>query len=206
MTAHFEQEAALRARKIWPVVGIDEVGRGPLAGPVCAAAVILDPNNLPLGVNDSKKLNAARREQLYEEIMARALAVGFASASAAEIDAINIRQATLASMRRATAALALRPAYALVDGCDPPRLNCEVRTIVKGDSISLSIAAASIVAKVTRDRLMARLDGLYPGYGFARHAGYATAAHRAALEALGPCPVHRRSFAPERFKQWALFE
>jgi len=109
-------------------------------------------------------------------------------------------------MRRATAALSLRPAYALVDGSDPPRLNCEVRTIVKGDSISLSIAAASIIAKVTRDRLMARLDGLYPGYGFGRHAGYATAAHRAALDALGPCPVHRRSFAPERFKQFALFD
>jgi ribonuclease HII len=205
MTAHFEHELALLAQKIWPVVGIDEVGRGPLAGPVCVAAVILDPDNLPEGVDDSKKLNAARREQLYEEIMARALAVGFASASAAEIDLINIRQATLACMRRATAALALPPAFALVDGSDPPRLNCEVRTIVKGDSISLSIAAASIVAKVTRDRLMARIDGLYPGYGFARHAGYATEAHRAALDALGPCPVHRRSFAPERFKQLALF-
>jgi ribonuclease HII len=206
MTAHFEHETALIAQGIWPVVGIDEVGRGPLAGPVCVAAVILDPNNLPPGVDDSKALTAMRREALYEEIMARAHAVTFASASAAEIDAINIRQATLACMRRAAAALALRPAYALVDGSDPPLLHCTVRAIVKGDSISLSIAAASIVAKVTRDRLMARLDIIYPGYGFARHAGYATQAHRDAIDALGPCPIHRRSFAPARLKQFELFE
>lgn len=198
MTAHFEIEAALIAQGLWPIAGIDEVGRGPLAGPVCVAAVILDRDNLPQGLDDSKKLSASRRAALYEEICARACAVSVALAPAAEIDALNIRGATLASMARAARALAIAPRFVLVDGRDLPPLSCPGRAVIKGDATSLSIAAASIVAKVTRDRLMARLDRLHPGYGFAGHAGYPTAAHRAALKAKGPCPEHRRSFAPVR--------
>jgi ribonuclease HII len=198
LTAHFELETQLIAQGLWPVAGIDEVGRGPLAGPVCVAAVILDHDNLPHGIDDSKKLSAARRAALYEEICARALAVSVALAPAAEIDALNIRGATLASMARAARALAIAPRFVLVDGRDLPSLCCPGRAVIKGDATSLSIAAASIVAKVTRDRLMARLDRLHPGYGFAGHAGYPTAAHRAALMANGPCPEHRRSYAPVR--------
>jgi ribonuclease HII len=198
LTAHFEIEAALIAQGLWPIAGIDEVGRGPLAGPVCVAAVILDRDNLPQGLDDSKKLSASRRAALYEEICARACAVSVALAPAAEIDALNIRGATLASMARAARALAIAPRFVLVDGRDLPPLSCPGRAVIKGDATSLSIAAASIVAKVTRDRLMARLDRLHPGYGFAGHAGYPTAAHRAALKAKGPCPEHRRSFAPVR--------
>lgn len=198
MTAHFEIEAALIAQGLWPIAGIDEVGRGPLAGPVCVAAVILDRDNLPQGLDDSKKLSASRRAALYEEICARACAVSVALAPAAEIDALNIRGATLASMARAARTLAIAPRFVLVDGRDLPPLSCPGRAVIKGDATSLSIAAASIVAKVTRDRLMARLDRLHPGYGFAGHAGYPTAAHRAALKAKGPCPEHRRSFAPVR--------
>ena len=198
MSAHFELEAALIARRVWPVAGVDEVGRGPLAGPVCVAAVILDPKNLPQGLDDSKKLSASRREALSVEIFARALAVSVALAPAAEIDAVNIRQATLNAMARAARALALPPQFVLVDGKDLPELPCPGRAVIKGDATSLSIAAASIVAKVARDRLMARLDGLHPGYGFAVHAGYPTAAHRAALRQLGPCREHRRSYKPVR--------
>jgi ribonuclease HII len=198
LTAHFEIEAALIAQGLWPIAGIDEVGRGPLAGPVCVAAVILDRDNLPQGLDDSKKLSASRRAALYEEICARACAVSVALAPAAEIDALNIRGATLASMARAARTLAIAPRFVLVDGRDLPPLSCPGRAVIKGDATSLSIAAASIVAKVTRDRLMARLDRLHPGYGFAGHAGYPTAAHRAALKAKGPCPEHRRSFAPVR--------
>jgi len=198
LSAHFDIELELIAQNIWPVAGIDEVGRGPLAGPVCVAAVILNPRDLPEGVDDSKKLTAAKREALYEDICARALAVAVAMAPAAEIDAINIRQATLACMSRAAQALGLAPAFILVDGNDLPALPCASRAIIQGDAISLSIAAASIVAKVSRDRLMARLDLLHPGYGFSAHAGYATVAHRAALQKLGPCPEHRRSYAPVR--------
>lgn len=196
--AHFEIESALIAEKLWPVAGLDEVGRGPLAGPVCVAAVILDPDNLPGGLDDSKKLSVRRREALYEEICASALAISVAMAPAAEIDAVNIRQATLAAMARSVRALSLAPLFALVDGRDLPELPCPGRAVIKGDATSVSIAAASIVAKVTRDRLMARLDLLHPGYGFADHAGYATAAHRAALQKIGPCREHRRSFAPVR--------
>jgi ribonuclease HII len=198
VSAHFELEAALIARRVWPVAGVDEVGRGPLAGPVCVAAVILDPKNLPRGLDDSKKLSASRREALSVEIFARALAVSVALAPAAEIDAVNIRQATLNAMARAARALALPPQFVLVDGKDLPELPCPGRAVIKGDATSLSIAAASIVAKVARDRLMARLDGLHPGYGFAVHAGYPTEAHRAALRQLGPCREHRRSYKPVR--------
>jgi ribonuclease HII len=198
MAAHFDLEAELIGQGFWPVAGIDEVGRGPLAGPVCVAAVILDADNAPEGLDDSKKLSQRRRETLYEEILSRALAVSVTLAPAAEIDALNIRGATLACMGRAARGLSVAPRFALIDGRDLPSLPCPGRAVIKGDEISLSIAAASIVAKVTRDRLMARLDALHPGYGFASHAGYPTPAHSAALTALGPCREHRRSYAPVR--------
>jgi ribonuclease HII len=194
---HFRYERQLTKKSLWPVAGVDEVGRGPLAGPVAAAAVILDPARLPKSVNDSKALCAEEREAAYEEIMRHAIAVSVAFASAAEIDTINIRQASLAAMRRTLSALAVAPLYALVDGNDLPKaLRCEGETIVGGDARSLSIAAASIVAKVTRDRLMARLCKLYPVYGFSRHVGYATPEHLAAIARHGPCPYHRLSFSP----------
>jgi ribonuclease HII len=177
------------------VAGVDEVGRGPLAGPVGVAAVILDFDDLPDGLDDSKVLSAARREELSEVIYAKALSVSVAFASVAEIDALNIRGAALLAMARAVNALSLRADFALVDGCDiPGGLRCPARAIVGGDARSLSIAAASIVAKVARDALMTRLDAAHPGYGFARHAGYATRAHAEALARLGPTPFHRRSF------------
>jgi len=195
----FRCEQELAAQDLWPVAGVDEVGRGPLAGPVTAAAVILDPADLPKGVNDSKLLSPEERADLYEEIMARALAVAIASVSARDIDRINIRQATLLAQRRALAALAVRPRYVLVDGNDPPDgLSCPVRAIIKGDAISVSVAAASIVAKVTRDRLMARLCPIFPAYGFSRHAGYATREHLDAIALHGPSPFHRLSFSPFR--------
>jgi len=181
------------------VAGMDEVGRGPLAGPVCAAIVVLDRNAPPPSVDDSKVLTAKAREALFADICASARAISFASASAREIDAINIRQATHLAMRRAVAGLALAPAHILVDGNDPPpRLPCGVTAIVKGDSLSLSIAAASIVAKVLRDRMMTRLSVFHPEYDFDRHAGYATARHLAAIEMHGPCRHHRMTFSPMR--------
>jgi ribonuclease HII len=195
----FRMERRLLKRGVWPVAGMDEAGRGPLAGPVAAAAVILDPQNLPRGLNDSKLLAPQDRETLYELIMARALAVAVGFSSAAEIDAVNIRQATFRAMRRALAALAERPLHVIIDGNDlAPGLCCGGETIVKGDGAALSIAAASIVAKVTRDRLMRRLCAVYPVYGFGRHVGYATPEHLAAIEAHGPCPYHRLSFSPFR--------
>jgi ribonuclease HII len=198
---HFRVERRLIRRAQWPVAGIDEVGRGPLAGPVAAAAIILDPDDLPVGLDDSKALTPPAREALYELILAKALAVGIAFASAREIDRINIRQATFLAMQRALAALAIRPVYALIDGNDlPPGLCCAAETIVKGDAISASIAAASIVAKVTRDRLMHRLHAQQPVYGFAEHVGYATPAHLAAIAAHGPSPFHRLSFSPFRLE------
>lgn len=196
---HFRLERALMRRGLAPVAGIDEVGRGPLAGPVCAAAVVLDPARIPKGLADSKQLAPEVREALHDEIVGKALGVGIAFASAGEIDVINIRQATFAAMRRALAALAVVPAYVLVDGNDlPPCLICEGETLVKGDASSASIAAASIVAKVTRDRLMRRVCGLFPGYGFSRHVGYPTREHLRALAERGPCAVHRMSFSPLR--------
>lgn len=181
------------------VAGMDEVGRGPLAGPVCAAIVVLDRNGPPLDVDDSKALSARAREALFAEICAGARAISFASASAREIDAINIRQATHLAMRRAVAGLALTPTHILVDGNDPPSgLPCGATAIVKGDSASLSIAAASIVAKVLRDRMMARLAAFHPEYAFEKHAGYGTARHLAALKAHGPCRHHRMTFSPLR--------
>lgn len=179
------------------VAGIDEVGRGPLAGPVCVAAVVLDPKKIPEGLNDSKKLSARRRDALYANILRDALAVSVALSPPDEIDRLNILGATLVSMERAARMLALAPDFALIDGrVLPKNLPCPGRPVIGGDAKSFSIAAASIVAKVFRDRLMVRLDALAPGYGFAAHAGYPTLAHRNALEKLGPSPFHRRSFAP----------
>ncbi len=193
----FRVERKLRRLGAWPAAGVDEAGRGPLAGPVAAAAVILDPRDLPAGLNDSKLLAQDVREALYDEIMRRAIAVSIGFASAAEIDAINIRQATFAAMRRAILALSVTPLYALIDGNDPPPgLPCPAETIVKGDALVLSIAAASIIAKVTRDRLMRKLCARYPAYGFSRHVGYGTKAHLAAIAEHGPCPFHRLSFKP----------
>jgi len=191
----FSAERALLRKGVWPVAGVDEAGRGPLAGPVAVAAVVLDPKKLPAGVDDSKALTARQREPLFDLILAKALCVSLAFASAEEIDAYNIRMATLRAMARAVGALALRPKIALIDGRDvPPTLECSGRAIIGGDASSLSIAAASIVAKVARDRLMARLDAHCPGYGFANHVGYSTPAHIDALAALGRSPFHRRSF------------
>ena len=196
---HFRHEKALLASGVWPVAGVDEAGRGPLAGPVTAAAVILDPKKPMRGLDDSKKLSSAARSELFELICARALAVGVGMASAQEIDSVNIRNATFLAMRRALQALAIAPAHALIDGNASPRdAPCPVQTIVKGDAISISISAASIIAKVTRDRLMERLHEAYPLYGFSDHMGYGTPAHLAALRAHGPCPYHRDSFAPVR--------
>jgi len=181
-----------------PVCGVDEAGRGPWAGPVCAAAVILRPEAPIAGLNDSKKLSAPRREALEPVIQARALAWGVGFASAEEICALNIVQATALAMRRAVAAMAVAPVFALVDGNYAFDLSCPVKTVVKGDALSSSIAAASILAKTARDRLMARMDALYPGYGFAAHKGYGVEAHARALEALGPCAIHRMDWAPVR--------
>jgi ribonuclease HII len=189
----FEQRAL--ARGLAPVCGIDEAGRGPWAGPVVAAAVILDPGQIPSGLNDSKKLSEAQREALYPAIMATAR-VGIGIADVTRIDRDNILAASLWAMGEAVTALPDAPQLALVDGNRAPPLACAVETIIAGDGRALSIAAASIIAKVTRDRLMAALDQAHPGYGFARHKGYGTAAHAAALDRLGPCPAHRRSFAP----------
>lgn len=196
MTAHFHRETKAIAEGLWPLAGVDEVGRGPLAGPVVAAAVILDPQAVPEGLDDSKNLTPARRDELFALIAQSALAIGIASATAAEIDTINIRQATLLAMRRAVAALAVPPTFVLVDGNDPPTLACPAESVIGGDAQIASIAAASIVAKVTRDGMMARLCARYPAYGFSLHAGYGTPRHRAALQAHGPCPEHRYSFAP----------
>ncbi len=180
------------------MAGVDEAGRGPLAGPVVAAAVILHPARPIEGLGDSKRLSPGRREALAAEIQARALAWQVARAEVAEIDRINILQAALKAMARAVAALEPRAERALVDGNRCPVLPCPAEAVVGGDATVGAIAAASILAKVTRDREMARLDGLYPGYGFARHKGYGTAGHLEALRRLGPCAIHRRSFAPVR--------
>lgn len=178
------------------VAGVDEAGRGPLAGPVVAAAVILDERQPIAGLADSKKLSAARRDQLYDEIRAKALCCCVAQASAEEIDRLNILQATLLAMQRAVAGLRLKPGLVLVDGNRLPLLEMRAEAIVKGDAKVAAISAASILAKVTRDRGLALLDQRYPQYGFARHKGYGTAEHLQALRVHGPCPEHRRSFAP----------
>jgi len=176
------------------VAGVDEAGRGPLAGPVVAAAVVLAA---PLdGLDDSKKLTEGQREHLYEQLHAGDHAIGAAVVDATEIDRIGIQAANYRAMAEAVANLPVTPGYVLVDGYALPGLAQPCQKVIKGDSRSLSIAAASIVAKVTRDRMMAVYEAEYPGYGFGRHKGYGTAAHLAAIAALGPCPIHRTSFAP----------
>jgi ribonuclease HII len=178
------------------IAGVDEVGRGCLAGPVYAAAVVLpDPCRIR-GLNDSKKLTRDQRERLVPTIERRALAFAIASASVEEIDRINILQASLLAMRRAVAMLAVAPGLCLVDGNQPPALDCEVKMVIGGDGIHRCIMAASVLAKVARDAEMRRLDETFPGYGFAQHKGYATPEHGDALRRLGPCGIHRMSFAP----------
>lgn len=200
-----ERELARQARLLkvqlrWDIVGlvagVDEAGRGPLAGPVVAAAVILDERCPIHGLADSKKLTALRREKLFDEIRAKALCCSIAQASVEEIDALNILQATLLAMRRAVEGLRLKPAKVLVDGNHVPRLDVLAEAIVKGDALVPAISAASILAKVTRDRWCAELDVEYPLYGFAKHKGYGTAVHLAALQAHGACPQHRKTFSP----------
>ncbi|RUQ34034.1 MAG: ribonuclease HII [Candidatus Competibacteraceae bacterium] len=178
------------------IAGIDEAGRGPLAGPVVAAAVILDPTRPIAGLADSKTLSATRREQLAVEIRANALAWALGRAEAAEIDQINILQATLLAMERAVSNLGITPDSALVDGNRCPALTCPCQAIIKGDATEPAISAASILAKTARDAELRQLHERYPQYGFARHKGYPTAVHREALRRYGPCPEHRRSFAP----------
>jgi len=178
------------------LAGVDEAGRGPLAGPVVAAAVILDPRQPIDGLADSKKLSALRRAKLFDEIRAKALCCAIASASVEEIDRLNILQATLLAMQRAVAGLRLPPAKVLVDGNRLPTLPVRAEAVVGGDALVPAISAASILAKVHRDRWCAEIDGAFPQYGFAAHKGYGTAAHLAALRAHGACEHHRRSFAP----------
>ena len=180
------------------VAGVDEAGRGPLAGPVIAGAVILDPENPIAGLKDSKRLTALRRDSLYAEIQEKALAWAVGRAEVEEIDRINILQATMLAMQRAVAALMPSAEHALIDGNRCPDLACPAQAIVKGDSRVAAISAASIMAKVTRDREMLSLDVIYPGYGLAQHKGYPSKAHIQALENLGVSPVHRRSYAPVR--------
>lgn len=180
------------------VCGADEAGRGPLAGPVVAAAVILDRTSIPEGLRDSKKLSAIRRKVLYDKVLASSH-VAICSLSANTIDQLNIRTASLYAMKQAIQALTVHADHALIDGnAVPDDLPCQATALIKGDDRSLSIAAASIIAKVTRDQMMAKLDTLYPQYGFSRHKGYPTAEHRALVARIGPCRAHRRTFAPVR--------
>ena len=191
----FRRERAALKRGLWPVAGCDEAGRGPLAGPVVAAAVILDPQRIPRGLNDSKKLTPPERETLYEKITARAQ-FAIAVASPARIDRDNILRASLWALERAVWALPVRPQLVLVDGRDRINAGCDCEAVVSGDALIASIAAASIIAKVVRDRLMACVGAAHPGYGFERHKGYRVPEHFEALSKLGPTIHHRRSFAP----------
>ena len=192
----FALEEAARERGAVRIAGLDEVGRGPLFGPVVAAAVILAPGFRLDGLTDSKKLAEKKRKQLDVEIRANAQAWAIAEVDAETIDRINIRRASLLAMRRAVEQLALSPDFLLIDGRDTIDWNCPQQAVIRGDAISLSIAAASVLAKVHRDRLLVELDREFPGYGLARHKGYPCPAHKAALESLGPTPLHRRSFRP----------
>lgn len=192
----FAHELRVLAQIEGLVCGVDEAGRGPLAGPVVAAAVIFEQKRIPRGLDDSKRLDAETREKLFGRIMERAIAVGVGEASVDEIDLVNIRQATHLAMARAVRALAPTPAFALVDGNDPPALPCPCETIIGGDGISVSIAAASIIAKVTRDRLMLALHEQHPVYRWNSNKGYATEDHLHALAVHGCTAHHRRSFAP----------
>jgi ribonuclease HII len=194
---NFTHELALALTR---VCGVDEAGRGPWAGPVVAASVMFQPNDaIPTGLNDSKKLSRAARDKLFAQLMAVPIIHGIGIASAQEIDALNIWGATQLAMRRAVAAMPIAPEFALIDGKIKPKdFPCPTRAIVGGDGVSLSIAAASILAKVTRDRMMDDYAREFPHYGFARHAGYGTKQHQEALAAHGPCPIHRTSYAPIR--------
>lgn len=191
-TARLEQE--LRQLGYRLIAGVDEVGRGAWAGPVVAAAVILDLDRLPEGIDDSKRLTPARREELARAIQSHAVAFSLGAADAREIDQVNILRATVLAMRRAIEGLRPQPDFLLIDAVELNGLLIPQRAILHGDQLSVSIAAASIVAKVARDRLMREYDRLYSGYGFARHVGYGTPQHREALARLGPCPIHRRTF------------
>jgi ribonuclease HII len=190
-TTRFEAEGMARGYRV--IAGVDEAGRGPWAGPVVAAAVIFEGRRVPRGLDDSKKLTAMAREVAYDKIMAKAM-VGIGIADVATIDRINILQATLQAMRDAIRALPCLPDLALVDGDRAPALDCAIRTVIEGDALSVSVAAASIIAKVTRDRIMCALDETCPGYDFHQHKGYGTPEHRAALKRLGPSCMHRMSF------------
>ncbi|WP_404926832.1 ribonuclease HII [Mesorhizobium sp. ORM16] len=198
----FSFETKAMAEGLWPVAGMDEAGRGPLAGPVVAAAVVLDPANIPDGLDDSKRLSHLQREELFVRIIGSALGVSMASVSAEGIDGSNILKASLEAMRRAVAGLPVQPKLALADGRDvPPGLPCTGRALIKGDQRSQSIAAASIVAKVMRDRMMCGCGSHHQHYGFEVHMGYATVRHRTAIETHGPVArLHRVSFAPFRLE------
>src|SRR5450432_3707969 len=199
----FRRERAAITRGVWPVAGCDEAGRGPLAGPVVAAAVILDPKRVPRGLDDSKKLDAETRAALYEKICATAqIAVAFGGVE--RIDRDNILRASLWALARAVKALPVKPKFVFVDGNMKIDCGCDCQAVVSGDALVASIAAASIVAKVTRDRLMKRIGLAHPGYGFERHMGYSVPEHFAALARLGPTVHHRRSFAPVAAKLAAL--
>jgi len=191
----FRRERAALKRGVWPVAGCDEAGRGPLAGPVVAAAVILNPDDVPRGLDDSKRLTPERREVLYERICARAQ-VAVALAPPARIDRDNILRASLWALARAVAALPVKPRLVFVDGRDRLDCGCDCQAVIGGDGLVASVAAASIVAKVTRDRLMRCLGAAHPGYGFEQHKGYSVPEHFAALDRLGPTIHHRRSFSP----------
>ena len=192
---NYEFDEAVRSEGYAVVCGVDEAGRGPLAGPVFAAAVILRPDVVIDGINDSKKLTEKKREALFDVILKEASAYSIASASVEEIESLNILQATFLAMKRAVQGLSVSQELALIDGnMVPPGLEIPGRSVVKGDALSASIAAASILAKVTRDRIMRELDAQYPEYGFAKNKGYGTAEHIAALKKYGPTPIHRRSF------------
>jgi ribonuclease HII len=193
---HYIYESRVLKTMDGPICGVDEAGRGPLAGPVVAAAVILDRKKMPKGLNDSKQLDADTREELYAVIVERSVAWGVGIGTVDEIDLINIRQATHLAMARAVRELKIVAMFALVDGNDAPALPCPCDTIVEGDAKSVSIAAASIVAKVTRDRMMRSLHYEHPHYGWFNNKGYGTPDHYAGLEKHGPCPHHRRSFGP----------
>ena len=191
----YSRETLYQARGLGPVAGVDEAGRGPLAGPVVVAACILDPDAIPEGLNDSKKLTSARRAILFDHIRATSQSA-IVIVSARVIDHTNIRAATLKGMVEAVHALPMKPGAVLVDGRDWPAMPCAGEAVIKGDALSLSIAAASILAKVTRDRLMHQASIFWPGYGFDHHAGYGTATHLEAITKQGPTPIHRMSFAP----------
>lgn len=198
----WEFDAAVRAEGYPIIAGIDEAGRGPLCGPVCAAAVILPPELEIAGINDSKKLTEKKREELFDQITSQAVAYGIGFADVEEIEKINILNATYLAMCRAARQLSETPALVLVDGNRTPNgLALPSRTVIKGDAKSASIAAASILAKVSRDRLLLEMDKQYPEYGFAQHKGYGTAAHYEALRKYGPCPVHRMSFLRKFFEE-----